>query len=52
MAVTIAGYVIKTLSIRSGCIKCKAKLIFDDENNKHDHGKCLQLLSKRGLHQA
>ena len=43
--VSTAGYVAKTLSIRSSCIHCKEKLLLDDENNEHDNGKYMQLLS-------
>ena len=43
MTVTLAGYVTKTLSLRSTCIQCKEKLVFDDDDNKHDHGKYLTL---------
>ena len=43
--VSTAVYVAKTLSIRSSCIHCKEKLLLDDENNEHDNGKYMQLLS-------
>lgn len=36
--VSTAGYVAKTLSIRSSCIHCKEKLVLDDEGNKPDPG--------------
>lgn len=49
MAVSIAGYVAKTFSVRSRCIQSKYKLVFDDGDNEHDHDKYLQLLLRGGL---
>ena len=49
VTVSIAGYVAKTLSMRPRCIQRKDKLVFDDEDNKHDHGNDLQLLSRGDL---
>ena len=31
--------------MESSCIKYKGRLVFDDRDNEHDHGKYLQLLS-------
>lgn len=49
VAVSLASYVTKTLSMRSNCIQCKEKLILDNENNEDDNGKYMQLLSSGGL---
>ena len=49
VAVSIAGYVAKTLSSRSDCNQCKEKLIFSNKDNGHDHDKYLRLLSCGGL---
>ena len=48
VAVSIAGYVAKTLLSRSDCNQCKEKLIFNKDNG-HDHDKHPRLLSRGGL---
>ena len=49
MAVSISAYVFKIYLMKSSCVQCKGKLVFDDEDNEHDHGKHLQFLSSGGL---
>ena len=49
MAVSIAGYVAKTLLSRSDCNQCKEKLTSNNKDNCHDHDKYLRLLSRGGL---
>ena len=45
-AVSIAGYVAKTLCSRSGCNHCEEKLIYNNKDNNHNHDKYLRLLSR------
>ena len=49
VAVSVVGYVAKTLSSRSDSNQCRGKLIFNNKGNGHDHDKYLRLLSRRGL---
>ena len=47
VAVSIAGYIAKTLAKRTACTKCKEKLISDEKDINHD--EYLKLLSRGGL---
>ena len=49
VAVSIAGYVAKTLSSQSDCNQCEEKLIFNNKDNGQEHGKYPRLLSRGGL---